>query len=86
MTSFQIKLLAIITMVIDHVGLFFFPHLQIFHIIGRLAFPLFAWLIAKGAKYTENINHYLFRLFVFALLSQVQYIMTYCLVDPSFDR
>lgn len=57
-------------MVIDHVGLFFFPQFFILRIIGRLAFPLFAWFIANGARYTSNVRVYLLRLFVLALITQ----------------
>lgn len=60
-------------MVIDHIGLAFFPNALIFRAIGRLAFPLFAWLIANGAYHTNNINKYLKRLFIFALISQIPY-------------
>jgi hypothetical protein len=73
MSSFQIKVLAIILMVIDHIGLFFFPNLIILRVIGRFSFPLFAFLIANGAIYTKNINSYLKRLFIFAIISQIPF-------------
>jgi hypothetical protein len=60
-------------MVIDHVGIIFFPHITLLRLIGRLSFPLFAWLIANGAQQTKNINKYLLRLFIFALISQLPY-------------
>ncbi|MFC1600524.1 TraX family protein [Patescibacteria group bacterium] len=73
MNSFQIKLIAIVTMVIDHIGAFFFPEHLIFRTIGRLSFPLFSFLIANGAHYTKNINKYIGRMFIFALISQLPY-------------
>lgn len=73
MTSFHIKIIAIITMVIDHVGLFFFPEHPILRDIGRLAFPLFAWLIANGAYHTHDIQKYMKRLLVLAVVSQVPF-------------
>jgi hypothetical protein len=73
MPASQIKTIAIITMVIDHVGLFFFPHYILPRVIGRLSFPLFAWLIANGAHHTHNIKKYLKRLFLLALISQVPF-------------
>lgn len=73
MSVFQIKLIAIIAMVIDHVGLVFFPELSIFRIIGRLSFPLFAWLIANGLYHTNNPTKYLLRLGIFAFISQIPY-------------
>lgn len=84
MTTFQIKLIAITSMVIDHVGLFFFPQILLFRIVGRLAFPLFAWLIANGAYYSKNIKIYLTRLFLFALVAQIPFILINRLNDPSF--
>ncbi len=82
MTAFQIKLIAIITMTIDHVGLFFFPDVEVLRIIGRLSFPLFAWLIANGAYHTKNIKSYMLRLFVFAFISQVPFWLAFHLIFP----
>ena len=73
MSTFHIKIIAIVTMIIDHIGLFFFPQIEIFRIIGRIAFPLFAWLIANGAYHTRDIKSYLSRLFYLALISQVPF-------------
>jgi hypothetical protein len=84
MTAFHIKLFAILFMIIDHIGLFFFPQDLTFRIIGRLAFPLFAWLIANGAQHTHNINAYVTRIFLLALASQIPYILANRYVDPSF--
>ena len=49
-----IKLLACILMTIDHIGVILFPGVRILRIIGRLAFPLFAFFIAEGCHYTKN--------------------------------
>lgn len=73
MNSFQIKLIAIITMVIDHIGAFLFPEQLIFRMVGRLSFPLFSFLIANGAHYTNNLNKYIGRMFVFAIISQLPF-------------
>jgi hypothetical protein len=70
MTSFQIKILACLFMVSDHIGYIFFPSDQIFRIIGRLAFPIFAYLIAEGYRKTGNVWAYFLRLLVFGLISQ----------------
>ena len=50
----QLKILAAIFMVIDHVGLMFFPSMIIFRCIGRLSMPIFAFMISEGARYTRN--------------------------------
>ncbi|MGM0414627.1 MAG: TraX family protein [Bacillota bacterium] len=70
MSSFHLKMIAITTMLIDHIGAIIFPEFIIFRVIGRLAFPLFAFLITEGYRHTSNFNKYLIRLSVFALLSQ----------------
>jgi hypothetical protein len=86
MTTFQIKVIAIVAMIIDHMGLFFFPQFFIFRIIGRLAFPLFAWLIANGAYHTHDMGSYLRRLYIFALISQIPYLLANRLIDPHFSN
>lgn len=50
----SLKIIACILMAVDHIGLEIFPEYTIFRIIGRLAFPLFAFFIAEGCKYTKN--------------------------------
>ncbi len=66
----MLRLIALLTMVIDHVGLIFFPQYIIFRIIGRLAFPLFAWGVASGYLHTKNVKKYGERLLLLALISQ----------------
>lgn len=77
MNSFSIKLVAFICMVVDHIGSVFFPEVVALRIIGRISFPLFCWLIAEGAYYTKNIELYLRRLFLLALVSQIPYTMLF---------
>ena len=57
-------------MAVDHIGLIFFPEYFIFRIIGRLAFPLFAFGVAQGYFYTKNLSKYLQRILLLALISQ----------------
>lgn len=54
----QLKLIAMITMTIDHVGMVIFPGVMILRIIGRLAFPIYAFMIAEGCCYTRNRRRY----------------------------
>jgi hypothetical protein len=49
-----LKIFACIFIAFDHVGVIFFPNNDLFRIIGRLAFPLFAYFIAEGCRYTKN--------------------------------
>lgn len=69
--SDALKLIAIICMVVDHVGAVFFPHEILFRMIGRMALPIFAYQLSQGATYTSNLNKYMLRLFIFAVVSQI---------------
>lgn len=77
MTSFDIKVLAALLMVIDHVGLVFFPDQLIFRYLGRLSFPLFAWLLGQGEKHTRDVYAYLLRIVIWGLVSQPIYFLLF---------
>ena len=65
-----LKLFAILTMVVDHVGTVFFPQHPEFRWVGRLAFPIFCYCLTVGLMYTRDIRRYLGRLALFAVVSQ----------------
>lgn len=69
----MLKLIALLTMLIDHVGYLFFPEQLIFRTIGRIAFPIFAYQISIGFQKTSSRKRYAFRLFLFACLAQIPY-------------
>lgn len=69
----MLKLIAIVTMIIDHTGLLFFPEYRIFRTIGRIAFPIFAYQVAVGFEKTSNRQKYQTRLLIFGLISQIPY-------------
>ena len=71
-----LKLIAAASMLIDHAGLMFFPRSMIFRIIGRLAFPIFAFMIAEGCRYTKNRRKYFLTVFLLGALCQVVYYIT----------
>lgn len=77
MTSFALKWIAIVSMLIDHIGVVFVPRDTLAYLvcraIGRLAFPLFAVMIAEGYFYTKNYNKYFFRMATFAVVSEVPF-------------
>ena len=73
MSSFVLKLIAAVTMFIDHAGLLLFPDLEIMRIIGRLAFPIYAYCIAEGFRYTKNRKLYFLRVFILGLICQIVY-------------
>lgn len=64
-------------MVMDHVCYLLLPQLLILHVIGRLSFPLFAWLLAEGEKHTQNIYRYGSRLLIAAIISQPIYTVVF---------
>lgn len=70
-----LKWIAIITMTLDHIGAVLYPEFELLRWIGRLAFPLFAYLLILGMESTKNIRMYFVRLFVFALISQIPFFL-----------
>lgn len=60
-------------MTVDHVGLVFFPKVQILRIIGRLSMPLFSFMIAEGARYTRNKIRYFLIIFLLGAAFQGVY-------------
>ena len=73
----QIKYIAIIAMVIDHIAWKYVPTQsilgQIMHFIGRLTGPTMAYFVAEGYCHTRNIKKYVTRLGIFALISWIPF-------------
>ncbi|MCC8161114.1 MAG: conjugal transfer protein TraX [Oscillospiraceae bacterium] len=72
-TQNQLKVIAAVFMAADHVGVELFPQLDILRIIGRLSFPIFAFFIYEGCKYTHSKPKYLARIFLLGLLCMAVY-------------
>lgn len=86
-----LKILAMITMLIDHIGAFIvYPYLTrvnvseygetvniyyVMRIMGRVAFPIFVFLLIEGIKYTRDIRKYILRMFIFAIISEAPFIL-----------
>lgn len=75
--GFTLKWIAIITMIIDHVGAVLYPQYIILRIIGRISFPIFCFLLVEGVMHTRNIRKYERRLLLFALLSEIPFDLTF---------
>lgn len=73
LTGNQLKLIAMLAMTCDHVGLQLFPQLEILRLIGRLALPVYAYLIAEGCRHTRSRKKYFLRLFGLGALCQIVY-------------
>lgn len=72
LSSNTIKIIAMVTMFMDHFGKTL-THQYWMTYVGRLAFPLFAFLIAEGYNHTKDFNKYIKRMFIFALISEIPY-------------
>jgi len=80
MTAFSLKIIAVVAMLIDHMGavvpeMFGFEPfgVNIFRVIGRLAFPLFVVLLAEGFRHTKSPGKFVMRLGIFALISEIPF-------------
>ncbi len=66
-------------MLIDHIGYIFFPEIDLLRIIGRISFPIFAFMIAEGCEYTKNKLRYFLTIFLLGAFCQ----LVYFIVDRS---
>lgn len=86
MTAYILKLIAIITMVIDHFGdILYHGQLSWMNYIGRIAFPIFAFQISEGYIHTHNLKKYFLRLLLFAIISQIPYSWFHYIVFSSIN-
>lgn len=83
MTGNQLKILALVTMTIDHIGVVLFPQYSILRIIGRLSFPIFAYMIAEGCFYTRSKQRYLGGIAALALVCQVVFFVAMGSLEQS---
>lgn len=71
MNANQLKLVACLSMLLDHIGYLLFPQVEWLRWCGRLAMPLFAYLVAEGCLHTRNRWRYFLRILGLALLCQL---------------
>lgn len=70
-------------MLIDHMGVLLFPRILLFRYIGRLAFPIFAFFIGEGCRYTKNRKKYFLSVFILGAACQAVYIVEELLAAGS---
>ncbi len=79
-----LKIIAMVTMLIDHLGVLYFPDYQIFRSIGRIAFPIFAFYLAMGFSFTSDKKMYALRLLTFGVFAQMPYMFLNADVKAHF--
>ena len=79
----RLKIIAVVTMVTDHIGAYLFPNVMLFRMIGRISFPIFAFMIAEGCRYTKNKKRYLLNM---SMLAVATYLLFYSVSSPKFLR
>lgn len=73
LTGNHLKLIAAFTMLLDHMGILLFPRIALLRILGRIAYPLFAFMIAEGCRYTRNKLRYFLMVFGLGVGCQIVY-------------
>ncbi len=79
LTGNQLKMIAALLMLIDHIGVMLYPDVLELCIIGRLSFPIFSFLIAVGSSHTKNKQKYFLIVFLLGILCQT----VFYIVDGS---
>ncbi len=72
-----LKIIALVSMVIDHVGVMLFPGELWLRCLGRISLPIFAYMIAEGCRHTRDMKKYFLRIFVLGVLCQAVYFVVY---------
>ncbi|MBE6990746.1 MAG: conjugal transfer protein TraX [Ruminococcaceae bacterium] len=73
LSALDLKIIAVVSMFIDHMGYTLFPGVMWLRCIGRLAFPIFAFQVAEGAVRTRRFGSYLGRMLLFAVVAEVPF-------------
>ena len=80
-----LKIIAMVTMLIDHIGAAVLARMiiagdtelydmySVFRMIGRVAFPIFCFLLIEGFSHTRDVKRYAVRLSLFALISEIPF-------------
>ncbi len=73
LNKLTLQIIAMTTMLIDHIGSYLLPEVLFLRIIGRLAFPIFAFFVAEGCEKTRDLPRYIRRMAIFAVVSEVPF-------------
>lgn len=76
-SSFTLHMLAMAFMLCDHMWAMLFPAAEWMTCVGRVAYPIFAFMIVEGYLHTHDLRRYLLRLFVWACISEVPFNIMY---------
>ncbi len=84
MSIFLIKIIAVITMFCDHIK-YAIPQTNniVLIILGRIAFPLFCFALVEGYVHTSNKEKYIKRLLIFAIISQIPFMLFRSMIRPN---
>lgn len=91
MTNNILKIIAIITMIIDHFGYYFYDCIpqEVYYIcraVGRIAMPIFTYLVIEGYFNTSNLKKYILRLILFAVVTQISFfILDFVAQEKSYN-
>lgn len=69
----MLRLLALVSMLLDHAGLALFPSVGAFRCVGRMSFPLYCFLLTQGFLHTRDVRAYGRRLLLTAILSEIPF-------------
>ena len=80
--AYKLKWIAIIGMFLNHAAMAFPEILPlwvqfVFYAAGGFTFPIMAFFVVEGCKYTSNLRKYLFRIFMFGIIAQVPYMIAF---------
>ncbi len=73
LSSFALHIIAMVLMVFDHLWGTIVPGNDWMTVIGRIAYPIFAFMIVEGYFHTKNFKKYMLRLLIFAVLSEIPF-------------